>query len=162
MPEEPINYPQELSHPVPSKTSFNKHQISLVPVNNEQECQSKDENQFTSRELTELKKNSPVPDDKQNEEDINKTCPEPPPELRRSSRGHVPVREWPTLPAVEEYPTEEYIPEDYTDAITCSEATKWKLAMEEEYHSLVKNDTWTIVRCPTDYKPISSQWFFFN
>ena len=35
-----------------------------------------------------------------------------------------------------------YEPETYSDAMRCKDSSKWKLAMEEEMHSLRKNNTW--------------------
>ena len=37
---------------------------------------------------------------------------------------------------------------------------EWKLAMEEEMASLYKNDTWDLVKLPTDRKAIGCKWVF--
>ena len=52
-------------------------------------------------------------------------------------------------------PTE---PETYREAINCPEAEFWIEAMNEEYNSLIKNNTWTLCRLPPDRKAIEGKW----
>ena len=40
------------------------------------------------------------------------------------------------------------------------EGAEWQLAMEEEMASLYKNDTWDLVKLPTDRKAIGCKWVF--
>ncbi len=40
------------------------------------------------------------------------------------------------------------------------DAKKWEIAMQEEYDSLVVNNTWSLVQLPKGRKPISCKWMF--
>lgn len=51
-------------------------------------------------------------------------------------------------------------PKTYEQAIRASDGKRWKEAMDEEYHSLVKNGTWKLVSSPTDQKVIDNRWVF--
>ena len=53
---------------------------------------------------------------------------------------------------------EPYIPVSYKDAISCAEAELWKVAIQDEYDSLMENKTWTIQPLPPGRKPIKSKW----
>lgn len=55
---------------------------------------------------------------------------------------------------------EELDPMNYQDAISGSEANNWKLAVKEEYDSLIKNKTWTEVDLPSGVKPLNCMWIF--
>ncbi len=37
---------------------------------------------------------------------------------------------------------------------------QWKAAMQKEYDALMRNQTWVLVECPTNKKPITSKWVF--
>ena len=49
-------------------------------------------------------------------------------------------------------------PRNRAMALASSEAEQWKVAMQEEYNSLIENNTWTIVDRPTEQKPLSGRW----
>lgn len=51
-------------------------------------------------------------------------------------------------------------PQTVRDALASPDSKHWKRAMEEEYHSLLENDTWELVNAPADRKPINSKWVF--
>ncbi|EFX69199.1 hypothetical protein DAPPUDRAFT_258972 [Daphnia pulex] len=51
-------------------------------------------------------------------------------------------------------------PTSYKDAINCSNAEKWILAIKDEYDSLMENKTWSIMTCPKGRQPIKSRWVF--
>ena len=53
---------------------------------------------------------------------------------------------------------EPYIPISYKDATTCPESTLWKAAMEDEFQSLMENNTWRIVQLPAERKAIKAKW----
>ena len=36
-------------------------------------------------------------------------------------------------------------PTSYREAMGCADSEQWKMAMDEEYHSLLSNGTWTFV-----------------
>jgi hypothetical protein len=74
--------------------------------------------------------------------------------LRRSLRGHIPRRQWDALMASDS------VPNHYEDAINSPEVEKWRVAMQDEYNSLIENNTWTIMPCPPGKKPIKSRWTF--
>lgn len=51
-------------------------------------------------------------------------------------------------------------PVSYSDAISCGESSEWIGAMTEEIESLHKNQTWELVRPPTDQKIVGCKWVF--
>ncbi|UYV73120.1 hypothetical protein LAZ67_10001878, partial [Cordylochernes scorpioides] len=51
-------------------------------------------------------------------------------------------------------------PLNYEDAIVGQNSKKWKLAMDDEFNSLMKNQTWTYVTLPQDRKAIACKWVY--
>lgn len=51
-------------------------------------------------------------------------------------------------------------PITYEQAITRSDADKWKSAMLKEIHSIVKNKTWTLVPASKDKSVVSTKWVY--
>lgn len=51
-------------------------------------------------------------------------------------------------------------PETYEEAIISPQPVEWKLAMEEEMNSLIKNETWSLVEPPLGRAPIKNRWVF--
>lgn len=51
-------------------------------------------------------------------------------------------------------------PNTYSEAIACSDAAKWLLAMNEEFESLHRNGTWTLVKPPLKQKIVGCKWIF--
>jgi hypothetical protein len=52
-------------------------------------------------------------------------------------------------------------PQTYAEAINDSDhALEWKAAMESEYESLIKNDTWEVATLPPGRKAIGSKWIY--
>jgi hypothetical protein len=51
-------------------------------------------------------------------------------------------------------------PNSYKEAMLSSEKEQWQAAMNEEYSSLMKNQTWELVELPKDRKAIASRWHF--
>lgn len=47
-----------------------------------------------------------------------------------------------------------------TDALSRSDAKKWKLAMKEEMNSLDENKTWSLTDLPPGRKAVKSKWVF--
>jgi hypothetical protein len=82
-------------------------------------------------------------------------------QVRRSLRGRVPLREWKAYPAKSRpHAGGQFIPDSYAAAINCPEATQWEAAINEEYQSLMENETWSLVECPQGRSPIKSRWTF--
>lgn len=54
------------------------------------------------------------------------------------------------------------LPEPYTfrQAVMAPDSYEWKSAMELEYDSLIRNDTWKVVSRPIDRKVLTSRWVF--
>ena len=48
-------------------------------------------------------------------------------------------------------------PESYAEA---SKDANWRVAMEEEMHALVENETWDLVDAPKGGKPIGCSWVY--
>jgi hypothetical protein len=57
-------------------------------------------------------------------------------------------------------PDELVEPETYEEAIISPQSAEWKLAMEEEMTSLIKNETWSLVEPPPGRAPIKNRWVF--
>ena len=55
---------------------------------------------------------------------------------------------------------EEGIPHTFLEANSSPDKEKWKKAMDEEMHSLVKNHTWKLVRLPKGKKEIGCKWVY--
>jgi len=51
-------------------------------------------------------------------------------------------------------------PSTVSQAIESSDSDAWTDAMQQEYDSLIKNDTWDLVPLPPNRKPISTRWIF--
>lgn len=51
-------------------------------------------------------------------------------------------------------------PETMEEALASEHRQEWKKAADEEYGSLMENDTWTLVKLPGGRKPISCKWVF--
>jgi hypothetical protein len=51
-------------------------------------------------------------------------------------------------------------PLNYTEAITSDKAYLWKPAIDDEYVSLMKNETWELTPLPPERKPIRTKWVF--
>lgn len=51
-------------------------------------------------------------------------------------------------------------PESYQDAVNGDDSKKWKNAMQEEFNSLIKNDTWELVERPGACKIVDNKWVF--
>ncbi|UYV61250.1 hypothetical protein LAZ67_1004107 [Cordylochernes scorpioides] len=49
-------------------------------------------------------------------------------------------------------------PLNYEDAIVGQDSKQWKLAMDDEFNSLMKNQTWTYVTLPSDRKAIACKY----
>ncbi|KAL0361357.1 UNVERIFIED_CONTAM: Retrovirus-related Pol polyprotein from transposon TNT 1-94 [Sesamum radiatum] len=56
--------------------------------------------------------------------------------------------------------TESIEPFSYEEALGPSKSDKWKIAMEEEINSLMKNKTWTLVPKPKDTSIVDCKWLF--
>jgi len=52
------------------------------------------------------------------------------------------------------------VPRTYKDAISCPNASYWIKAVQEEVDSLLSHDTWDIVVCPPDTRPVGCKWVF--
>lgn len=92
------------------------------------------------------------------------------PDLRRSARTKTPkvIKSMNatnvTLPSrtvtLSNRSTEEEVPNQYQDAISCREAPEWIAATEREFDSLMKTKTYTIVDRPKDRSVIKTRWTF--
>jgi transposase InsO family protein len=51
-------------------------------------------------------------------------------------------------------------PRSYTEATSCSQKDEWRIAMKNEYDSLIDNQTWTLCQLPSNRKAIRSKWVF--
>jgi hypothetical protein len=52
------------------------------------------------------------------------------------------------------------LPMDYQEAISSEDAHNWKMAIEEEYSSLMENGTWELVQLPEGRAVIQNKWVF--
>jgi len=51
-------------------------------------------------------------------------------------------------------------PQNIEEALTCENSKEWEWAMQEEYDSLMANNTWTLVPLPMGRKPVYFKWVF--
>lgn len=51
-------------------------------------------------------------------------------------------------------------PINYKEAIESPDASEWKVAMQDEYDSLMKNKTWVVDTLPLGSKPVKCKWVF--
>lgn len=51
-------------------------------------------------------------------------------------------------------------PKSYEQAIKSGDHKQWKRAMNEEFDSLIKNQTWNLVNPPSDQKVIDNRWVY--
>jgi hypothetical protein len=52
------------------------------------------------------------------------------------------------------------VPQTYQEAISSSDVSKWKLAMEDEMKSLIDNDTFTVTQLPDDRTSVGGKWVY--
>jgi len=50
------------------------------------------------------------------------------------------------------------LPVNYREAMSGDDAPQWELAMQREYNSIMKNNTWNLVPRPTDANVVKSRW----
>lgn len=51
-------------------------------------------------------------------------------------------------------------PQSFEEAMRSAEASKWRRAAEEEYNSLLENNTWSLEDLPPGRTPIEGKWIF--
>jgi hypothetical protein len=51
-------------------------------------------------------------------------------------------------------------PSSISEALSSEDASQWRQAMETEYNSLIKNNTWILVDRPPDCSIVSTKWLF--
>lgn len=56
--------------------------------------------------------------------------------------------------------TEKTEPKNYKEAMKSEEAEQWKNAIEDEYQSLITNNTWTLVERPAERNIVGCKWVF--
>jgi hypothetical protein len=60
--------------------------------------------------------------------------------------------------SMEQYNDHPEEPVTYKGALSSEEAPQWKKAADEEYSSLIENETWTLVPLPPIQTPIRTKW----
>ncbi|GAA0140593.1 hypothetical protein LIER_01908 [Lithospermum erythrorhizon] len=80
----------------------------------------------------------------------------PAPELRRSTRPHVPNKRYMDYLLL----TDEGESECYDEACLTSDSSKWDLAMKDEMQSLISNQTWELVELPKGKKALHNKWVY--
>ena len=51
-------------------------------------------------------------------------------------------------------------PQTYQEAISSIDSISWQKAMDQEYASLIENQTWELVLKPFDRKPVQNKWVY--
>lgn len=51
-------------------------------------------------------------------------------------------------------------PINYKEAVNCDDKEKWKVAMADEFDSLMKNNTWTLIEKPKNASVIDNKWVY--
>lgn len=52
------------------------------------------------------------------------------------------------------------IPQTAQEALNCEQSEMWKTSMQEEFESLIKNNTWTMVELPENKTAIGCRWVY--
>jgi len=50
----------------------------------------------------------------------------------------------------------------FREDISSPNGTGWQKAIQDEYDSLMKNQTWDLVKLPQDHKTIKCKWIFHH
>ena len=75
----------------------------------------------------------------------------------RESPCEIPAR----LPDVNTDETGHLIePQTYEEALESPQSDLWRTAMDEEFKSLLENQTWELVECPLGVKPVPMKWVY--
>lgn len=116
------------------------------------------QNEYSPNELTE------------EDTDADDDTPSQPKERRYPTRNRrPPVEFWKSMQAQQESVdtvksnasnSKLFIPDDYASALSCEDAEKWKQAMQEEISSLIRNNTWRIVKKPPQANVVSCKWVY--
>jgi len=80
-----------------------------------------------------------------------------PPARRSSTRGRIPIRNWPSLYVMGKICK---VPRSYAEALASPESLLWQAAMEEELQSLLANETWILVDRPVNRLVIQCLWTY--
>ena len=86
-----------------------------------------------------------------------------PPQARASPyplRDRQPKRQRQSLQSTNSQQDELYEPTSYTDAMNSPDAELWKVAIQDEYDSLMLNETWSLSYLPPGRTCIKSRWIF--
>lgn len=73
------------------------------------------------------------------------------------------LRDRAMLPAIDRYQAnmvEFEEPTSYKEALASSDASKWRVAINDELSALAKNNTWTLTTLPPHKRTISAKWVF--
>ena len=73
--------------------------------------------------------------------------------MKKEPKGHAAHAAYMASVIIEE-------PQMYEEAIEDSNAEKWRTAMNEEYKSLMDNETWDLVLPPPNRQVIGSKWIY--
>ena len=80
------------------------------------------------------------------------------PQIRRTNRESCPSSKYPSSEYV--LITDEGEPENFQEVQTHADKVSWIKAMQEEMHSLLKNDTYELVELPKGRKALRNKWVF--
>ena len=80
------------------------------------------------------------------------------PQIRRTNRESRPSSKYPSSEYV--LITDEGEPENFQEVQTHADKVSWMKAMQEEMHSLLKNDSYELVELPKGRKALRNKWVF--
>lgn len=125
-------------------------------VNNDTKLEDIFSDDESSYEDAILEPNKVVPKDDQQQ--ITQETPDEINELKRSQRTRKQTQFYhKSLLTQETDPNE---PQTAEEAVQSKNKNEWLKAMVEEYESLKKNNTWTLVEAPRDKKILNTKWVF--
>lgn len=90
----------------------------------------------------------------------NSEVTSPTSEERTSRRRSPSTRLKDTYVYVASTPTDNVEPKTREEALTCDQAEFWRKAMDDEYASLINNDTWSVQTPPPTIRPIPVKWIY--
>jgi hypothetical protein len=96
-----------------------------------------------------------------NENSCNEPSQHVPRERPQKQRREWP-RDWWIATKEVEHATVAFLeePQNIEEALTCENSKEWECAMQEEYDSVMANNTWTLVPPPVGRKPVSCKLVF--
>jgi hypothetical protein len=129
-------------------------EIGFIPLGEEGQSQQQGNHPYLNQPEEEM-------ETEENFEDAQEEFQEDFQETRRSEREKkLPRKYWELDNPIQVCLADTREPQSLTEALSGDSSKEWKDAIESEYASLLKNDTWTLTPLPPNRKAIGNKWIF--